>query len=232
MLNPNRTDNAPDRPPKPPDIPSNLTGHPPSTLPSPHTGLTPPESSLTPQNSLPCAATLGLNPSEAATITTVFEHTGSPPVDAPPPGDQFGGSYVDQSLALADTRPGPTRGSPHNHGPAHGSIPQFPASSSHAPTWVESPPALDGQPDAARPLLPSHSARTTGPAHSGPQAAPAQLPITGVPSSIGLPLNQMIEPNNNVTKTTHYIIVTQAKFFKFKQLFGNGDPSFCSPLQL
>ncbi|KAL2461361.1 hypothetical protein Adt_44781 [Abeliophyllum distichum] len=144
-------------------------------LPNLTTGLTPSQTGHTPHISPHFAATLGRTPSEAATTTIGFEHAGGPPVDAPPPGDQFGGSFVDQNLALADSRPGATRGSPHTHSPTHGSIPQFPASPSHAPTWVESPPALDGQPDGARPP-PSIAFSVHAPARpSGPfiRVAPA-----------------------------------------------------------
>ncbi|KAL2474384.1 hypothetical protein Adt_35120 [Abeliophyllum distichum] len=130
--------NVPNQPTKPPDLASFVVGQPTPALPNLTTGLTPSQTGHTPHISPHFVATLGRTPSEAATTTIGFEHAGGPPVDAPPPGDQFGGSFVDQNLALADSRPGATRGSPHTHGPTHGSIPQFPASPSHAPTWVES----------------------------------------------------------------------------------------------
>ncbi|KAL2526981.1 hypothetical protein Adt_12035 [Abeliophyllum distichum] len=138
---PPRTDpNAPDRPPKPPDVPSTTIGHLPSALPNPQTGLTPLESGLTPTKSLPFAAALGLNPSDAAAISTGYAPTGPPPVSSPSAGGQFDGSFEGQRLAPAILEPGPTRGLPHTHVSTHGSNP---VSLSLAPNWVELPPALD-----------------------------------------------------------------------------------------
>ncbi|KAL2534387.1 hypothetical protein Adt_07738 [Abeliophyllum distichum] len=98
--------NVPSQPTKPPDFDPFVVGQPTPAFHQPNTGLTPIQSGLTPQISPQIAATLGKAPSEAAPPSTGYGLAGSPPTDAPPPGDQFGGSILDQNLALADSRPG------------------------------------------------------------------------------------------------------------------------------
>ncbi|KAL2471358.1 hypothetical protein Adt_39494 [Abeliophyllum distichum] len=166
-------------PPKPPDIPPNMTGQPPTSFPNPHTGLTPLESGLTPQHSLPCAATLGLNPSEAATFSTGCAPVRPPPVGSPSAGGQFEVSFDGQRLAPAILETGHTRGSLHTHVSTHGSYSVVP---SHEPNWSELPPALDVQPDAAHPHPSSIAARMAGPATSGLQAAPSLAQFSDAPT--------------------------------------------------
>ncbi|KAL2506100.1 hypothetical protein Adt_21721 [Abeliophyllum distichum] len=131
MEQPPRTD----RPPIPPDIPSTLVGHLPSAFPNLQTCLTPLESGLTPPNNLPFAAALT---NDAAAISAGCAPVGPPPISAPSSGEHFEGSIDGQSLASADSRPCQTCGSFNTHGPT---LKSHPASSSHAATWVESPPA-------------------------------------------------------------------------------------------
>ncbi|KAL2513414.1 hypothetical protein Adt_19014 [Abeliophyllum distichum] len=192
MENPHRTDpNAPDRPPKPSDIPLNMTGQPPTSFPSPHTRLTPLESGLTPQHSLPCAATLGLNPSEAATFSTGCASVGPPPVGSPSAVGQFEESFDGQRLAPAILETSHTRGSLHTHVSTYGSYSVFP---SHAPNCTELSPALDVQSDAAHPPPSSIAARTAGPATSGLQAAPSLAQFSDAPTRATTTSTHLLDP--------------------------------------
>ncbi|KAL2497433.1 Uncharacterized protein Adt_22983 [Abeliophyllum distichum] len=149
--------NVPNQPTKPPDLASNIVGQSTLLLPNLTTGHTPLQSGLTPQISSQFAATLGISPSEASAFSSGYGHAGGPPMDAPPPGDQFGRSFVDlllhlQNLVPADSRPGPTRGSPNTHVPGPESFPLVPLT---APPLHESISAIQAQPNSAEPQLPS-----------------------------------------------------------------------------
>ncbi|KAL2472009.1 hypothetical protein Adt_40145 [Abeliophyllum distichum] len=179
MEHPPRTD----RPPKPPDIPSTLVGHLPSALPNLQTGPTPLELGLTPPISLSLA--------NAAAISAGCATVGPPPISAPSSGEHFEGSIDGQSLVSTDSRPGQKHGSLNTHGPTFKS---HPAPSSHAATWVESPPAHLTAPSMADNPRPENESQPNLPVPQSQPSAQAHLPFMGVPNANGLPLIQSLEP--------------------------------------
>ncbi|KAL2514286.1 hypothetical protein Fot_28257 [Forsythia ovata] len=169
----------PFQPTKPPDLGSSLLGLTSPVFSNPQSGHTPPQTGLLPPNSLQLAATLGLNPSDAAALSFSDPITGHPPLDAPPLGDPIGGSVASQQLAPAlppsdDPRKAMSAPSGSMAAPIPPPISGLPCSATPISSNLIAPrmaPALNQNGDS-RPNLPAPQA---------PSGASNQQTIGGVP---------------------------------------------------
>ncbi|KAL2471504.1 hypothetical protein Adt_39640 [Abeliophyllum distichum] len=131
--------NMPNQPTKPSDLSPNVVAHSPPVIPTLTHGLTPNKSAPTSQISPHFAATLGLNPNEAAATSTNVAPIGPSPIDVPPLNKQIDGSISSQTLAHAVLKSGESR---------------LPLPAASVPLAATNDAPISGQPN---PALPSSS---------------------------------------------------------------------------